>query len=47
MGQRAYAVDYTIGEAINATTPNVAGARITIGETFEVNISKADSDKQA
>jgi hypothetical protein len=40
MGQRAYAIDYTIGEAIDATT-------ITIGETFEANIAKADSDKQA
>jgi hypothetical protein len=40
MGQRAYAIDYTIGEAIDATT-------INIGETFEANIAKADSEKQA
>ena len=45
MGQRAHAIDYTIGEAIDAT-PNVAGARITIGETFEAGIFTTDYDKQ-
>jgi len=46
LGRRAYAIDYTIGEAIDAT-PNAAGARIAIGEPFEANIAKADSDKHA